>query len=81
MAESGGGQEKNKYLRMRYLNNLASQRCRANRKKRVETIFTQLADEEERNGDLIARATSLQARVVRMKKALIKLGLYQGNFE
>jgi hypothetical protein len=53
---------------MRHLNNLASQRCRLNRKRKVETIFTQLEDEEAKNRDLTKRARDLQEKVFKLRK-------------
>ena len=61
-----------KYRRMRDLNNLASKRCRQNRKQKMETLEHDLSKERERNSDLEMKVRLLEEQVKRVKDAIFK---------
>jgi hypothetical protein len=60
-----------RYRRMRDLNNVASQRCRANRKVRQHAVFDELKHEEERNKELTIQVKVLMEQVKALKSKFI----------
>jgi hypothetical protein len=60
-----------RYRRMRDLNNVASQRCRANRKVRQHAVFDELKHEEERNKELTMQVKVLMEQVKALKRRFI----------
>ena len=61
-----------KYRRMRDLNNLASRRCRQNRKQKLSTLSTEESREREKNDDLKMKVRLLEEQVKRVKDAIFK---------
>ncbi len=61
-----------KYRRMRDLNNIASRRCRQNRKQKFVTLERQEEVEAERNSDLKMKVRLLEEQVKRVKDAIFK---------
>ncbi len=61
-----------KYRRMRDLNNIASQRCRQNRKRKLEILQSEEEKETERNNDLKIKVRLLEEQVKRVKDAIFK---------
>ena len=61
-----------KYRRMRDLNNLASRRCRQNRKQKLSTLSTEESREREKNEDLKMKVRLLEEQVKRVKDAILK---------
>lgn len=57
---------------MRDLNNVASKRCRQNRKMKLQTMETILEKEGERNADLKMKVRLLEEQVKRVKDAIFK---------
>jgi hypothetical protein len=55
---------------MRDLNNLASKRCRQNRKVKLEHLEKELEKERERNADLQMKVRLLDEQVKRVKDAI-----------
>jgi hypothetical protein len=52
-----------KYRRMRDLNNVASKRCRSNRKLKIQNMEQEVAKEMERNSDLKMKVRLLEEQV------------------
>jgi hypothetical protein len=57
---------------MRDLNNIASRRCRQNRKQKFVTLERQEEVEAERNSDLKMKVRLLEEQVKRVKDAIFK---------
>jgi hypothetical protein len=59
--------DERRYRRMRDLNNVASQRCRLNRKKKMNGALDELKKEEEKNKLLTMRVRLLEEQVLSLK--------------
>jgi hypothetical protein len=72
---SSGDCDDDQYLRMRHLNNIASQRCRANRRAKMETAEKEMERLADENAALKKRAKDLEDEVVKWRHLLIVRGL------
>jgi hypothetical protein len=63
--------DERRYRRMRDLNNVASQRCRLKRKNKMQNVFEDLKQEEEKNRELSMKVRLLEEQVAALKKHFI----------
>jgi hypothetical protein len=63
---------KDRYRRMRTLNNIASQRCRFNRRIKFQTMEQKLFGMMERNSELKKEVRDLETKVAAWKTACIR---------
>jgi len=60
-----------KYRRQRDLNNVASKRCRENRKRKQSELEEELMEQQRRNLELKSRLESMAAKVQRVKEYML----------
>ena len=66
--------EGQRYRRMRYLNNLASQRCRRKRNDVTKAVLEELAKLEARNTKLEAKVEQMEEAIKHLKVKLLLKG-------